>query len=397
MAIDTVAARAKLKVRREPYWHKISAGCYLGFRKQSTSSSGQWVARWRDDSGGQRYNSLGSFDDLPAHARFDAGARAAQSWFAHVGAGGSVESVTVRTACGRYVDHLKRTKTAEAAEDAEKRFKRYVYNRPIAKVMLEKLHPTHLETWRNQLQDAPKRASGKKPANPDKPPKDPDAKRSASTLNRDMTCLRAALNLAYRDRLVLNDAAWAVKLLPIKNADRRRTLYLDREQRQALIDHMDADLATFARAICAVPLRPGALASLTVSQYDKKLHALHVEDDKAGAGRSIVLPASTAAQFEQAAKDKLPTARLFTRADGQAWNKDKWKAPIKEAAQAAGLPPNTTIYTLRHSVITDLVLASVDLFTVAKLAGTSVRMIELHYGHLRGDITAAALEKVALG
>lgn len=397
MAIDTVAGRAKLKVRREPYWHKISAGCYLGFRKQSTSSSGQWVARWRDDTGGQRYHSLGSYDDLPPNARFDAGTRAAQSWFAHVGAGGSVEEVTVKMACERYVDHLKRNKTPEAAEDAEKRFKRYVYNRPIAKITLEKLHPTHLETWRNQLQDAPKRASGKKPADPDTPPKDLDAKRSPSTLNRDMTCLRAALNLAHRDRLVLNDAAWAVKLLPIKNADQRRTLYLDREQRQALIDHMDADLATFARAICAIPLRPGALAALTVGRYDKKLQALYIEEDKAGAGRSIVLPASTAAQFEQATKDKLPTALLFTRADGEAWDKDKWKGPIKDAAQAAGLPSATTVYTLRHSTITDLVLASVDLFTVAKLAGTSIRMIELHYGHLRGDVTAAALEKVALG
>jgi hypothetical protein len=28
--------------------------------------------------------------------------------------------------------------------------------------------------------------------------------------------------------------------------------------------------------------------------------------------------------------------------------------------------------------------------------GTSVKMIEQHYGHLRGDVAAAALEKLAL-
>ena len=53
-------------------------------------------------------------------------------------------------------------------------------------------------------------------------------------------------------------------------------------------------------------------------------------------------------------------------------------------------------YTLRHSAITDLVTGGLDLLTVAQLAGTSVAMIERHYGHLRGDHAAQALERLAL-
>lgn len=59
---------------------------------------------------------------------------------------------------------------------------------------------------------------------------------------------------------------------------------------------------------------------------------------------------------------------------------------------ASGLPSETTAYTLRHSTITDLVHAGVDLLTVAQISGTSVRMIEKHYGHLRSNVAKSALE-----
>jgi site-specific recombinase XerD len=62
----------------------------------------------------------------------------------------------------------------------------------------------------------------------------------------------------------------------------------------------------------------------------------------------------------------------------------------------AKLPRAIVAYTLRHSVITDLVTGGLDLFTVAKLAGTSVVMIEKHYGHLQREHARSALEKLAL-
>lgn len=93
---------------------------------------------------------------------------------------------------------------------------------------------------------------------------------------------------------------------------------------------------------------------------------------------------------------KLPTAPLLARADGKAWNKDAWKWPIKTAAEAANLPPGTTAYRLRHSVISDLVHDGLDLLKVAQISGTSVAMIERHYGHLRSDAAAGALARLAL-
>ena len=59
--IDSRSARAKLAQRSEPYWVVISGGCVLGYRRGS--KGGTWVARFRDESGGQHYEALGAADD----------------------------------------------------------------------------------------------------------------------------------------------------------------------------------------------------------------------------------------------------------------------------------------------------------------------------------------------
>lgn len=215
--------------------------------------------------------------------------------------------------------------------------------------------------------------------------------RSDSALNRDMTPLRAALNLAYRDGLVTSDFAWRTKLVPIKNADRKRDLYLDVDQRRKLASHSPQDLADFLRGLSLLPVRPGALAALTVASFDNRLKTLAIGKDKHGRDRKISLPDATASFFATAAQNKLPSAPLLSRIGGKSWDKDAWKGPVKAAAAAAGLPKQVTCYTIRHSVITDLIHAGLDTLTVAQLSGTSVLMIEKHYGHLTKEHARKAL------
>lgn len=221
-------------------------------------------------------------------------------------------------------------------------------------------------------------------------------KRALDTVNRDMSALRAALNYAKSQDKVTSDIAWAEELKPIEKAGRRRELYLDRDQRRALIAKASADLGAFLRGLAYLPLRPGALAALKVGDFDKRIHVLRVGTDKHGQDRKIRLPKATADFLAECSKDKLPAAPLFTRADGRPWDKEMWKWPMKDAAKAAGLPPETVAYTLRHSVITDLVSEGLPTLTVAQISGTSVAMIEKHYGHFRSDGAADALAKLAL-
>ena len=386
--IDTVASRRKLKPRRGPYWHRLNKGCHVGFRKMTSGGHGSWLARAKDEEATVQhvYKPLGEFLELANHLRFDAATKAAQAWFEHLGRGGIAADATVAEACARYVTHLRTHKTDRAANDAEARFRNYVLDKAkLASTELTKLTPMQLEAWRKALKELPTRSGGHR-----------GDLRSDSTLNRDMTCFRAALNLAFLDGLVTSDFAWRSKLRPIKNADRRRELYLDRAQRLKFIERAPADLAAFLRGLCQLPLRPGALAKLTASDYDKHLKVLRVGQDKAGKDRRIKMPDVTAAFFDESCKGKLPSAPLLARADGKAWNKDAWKGLVKESVLGAKLPEGTTAYTLRHSVISDLVHDGLDLLTVAQISGTSVAMIERHYGHLRSEVAVTALARLAL-
>lgn len=47
-----------------------------------------------------------------------------------------------------------------------------------------------------------------------------------------------------------------------------------------------------------------------------------------------------------------PGASLISGNDGNAWNKDAWKHPIKAAASASELPAATICYSIRHGVMT---------------------------------------------
>lgn len=232
--------------------------------------------------------------------------------------------------------------------------------------------------------------------NRDNPQVPPTRNRSASSVNRDMSSLRAALNRVHDAGHVTTDMAWRVALRPAKNADGRRNVCLDRTRRRQLIAKAPSDLALFLHGMSVLPLRPGALAALTAAGFDERLATLFVGKDKVGQDRSIKLPPVTATFLAQQCKDKLKGAPMFSRADGSAWNKDAWKKPVKAAALAAELPEVTTAYAFRHSTTTDLVTGGLDLLTVAQLSGTSVAMIEKHYGHLRADHAAAALARLVL-
>jgi len=386
--INTVTARDKLEPRREPYWHPMAKGQYLGFRATG-NGLGTWIARTAlGDTGKKKYQALGDLSNLAPNLQFEAASKAATEWFNHLDKGGAHTSITVAEACTRYLDHLRNDGRADTAKDAEARFKRYVLSdKRLSATPMQKLTAAQLSDWRTKLVKTPAVQQGEPKA--DKP-------RAKSTVNRDMNAFKAALNLAFEDGFATSDAPWRVKLQPFESANGRRTEYLTLEQRRALVLACPADLVGLVQCLCMLPLRPGAAAALTVASLDKATNTLIVGKDKAGGDRRIGLPQSIASFLIEHTRDKLPGAPLFCRADGKPWDKDAWKGPFKAAALAAGLPAAVVLYTLRHSAITDLIaLHRLDTLTVAALSGTSLVMIEKHYGQLLREHGANALDKLA--
>ena len=50
--LGKVESRNRLAPRRDPYWQRIEAGCFLGYRKMNADAIGTWLARCRDASTG---------------------------------------------------------------------------------------------------------------------------------------------------------------------------------------------------------------------------------------------------------------------------------------------------------------------------------------------------------
>jgi integrase len=112
--------------------------------------------------------------------------------------------------------------------------------------------------------------------------------------------------------------------------------------------------------------------------------------------RTIPLAPAAVDLFHRLSRDKLPSAYLLVRDDAKPWGHSDWDELVKRAAAAAGLPAKTCLYTLRHSFITQALLDGVSTLEVAKIVGTSLTMIEKHYGHLVFDRARERLAKVQI-
>jgi hypothetical protein len=105
-----------------------------------------------------------------------------------------------------------------------------------------------------------------------------------------------------------------------------------------------------------------------------------------------MLSPSAASLFERLSDSKLPTTPLLTRDDGKPWRRAECTEPVRMAAEAAvvtdakgentKLPPGVCLYSCRHTYITQAVVSGLTTLDVAKLTGTSLTMIDRHYGHL---------------
>ena len=377
--INVVSDRDRLAKRRQPYFVSLGSGRHLGFRKMS--SVGTWIAMYRDSSNGKRStHALGDFEELKPSERFDAAKEAAEAWFKLIGAGIENTDLTVRDLCDAYTQFILTHNGETASKDISRRFKQYVLDdQKFADTELTKIRRKQIEEWRKKLTNTPITVQRKlKAGESAAPPK----LRTSSSLNRDMTCLRAALNWALEKNWVSDDRPWKVPLKPIPNADRQRQVKISREDVNLMISKAQPEIVPLLTALTYLPLRPGAMAALKVSDFNPQSSVLTINKDKGHSTRNLTLPPVVSAFMKLQAEGKSTTAPLIGRSNGNHWDKNSWKDPVKEALIAAGLPNDESIYSLRHIAITTLVQSGADLLSVAQVSGTSLRMIEKNYGHL---------------
>jgi integrase len=116
--------------------------------------------------------------------------------------------------------------------------------------------------------------------------------------------------------------------------------------------------------------------------------------------RQVTLNDAAFGIFEHHCAGKRPTDHVFCNHHSRPWTVRtlaKRFERVKEVAAALKLGTvraEITMYDFRHLWISDCLMAGVDAATVARMAGTSIAMIERVYGHFRNQHLHEAQAKV---
>lgn len=407
--IDTPSGRARLPVRREPHWTVISQGAALGYRKGT--KGGTWIARLRDDAGKQHYEALGAADDardangddvlsfaqaqVKARAWFERKRRTIGDDAEEEGSEADAGPFTVARCLERYLTWYRRhnkpggfawTKSAVAAHILP----------ALGEVPCEKLTPARIRRWHEAMATSPAllRTGRGRERNTRPTADDPDAIRARkATANRVLTILKAALNKAFANGLIVSDDAWR-RVKPFKNVDSARVRYLSDDECRRLVNGCDPSFRALVQAALFTGGRYAELAALRVGDFNPDAGTLHVRTSKSGHGRHVVLTDEGRAFFARQALGKASDARLFPRPDGTAWGKSQQQRPLATACQRAAIEPAVGFHQLRHTHASRLARHGAPLLVIAQQLGhTSARMVERHYAHLSPNFVADAVRQ----
>lgn len=359
--ISVARVRSKLPERREQYWQAVSRGKHIGVRRLNGNE--HWHARAAVE--GKKYE----YKPLEGATSWEEAVRAAEPFFKFIDQGGKNSRDTVLELFDDYCKTVKPSPTHGTV--------RKTLEPELGSVKLSDLKATHIKRWKNS--DALLAHNEKV--------------RAPATINRMMTVLRAALNYGVKEQLLM-DSSWRTQLDRLKEDSKRKELYVTPEERRKLIECAATDAKPFIHLMSIMPLRPGDWSQTTPKEFDKKARTLFAKSKDHP--RHVPLSGAAYDLLTAQAKDKLPNALLFVRQDGRAWDKQSWNAAIKEAAKRAGLSEAINLYALRHSTITDLCVGGLDIHTIAKTSGTSIAMIERHYGKLLKNVATDALDRIAV-
>jgi len=371
--LEVRSNRLRLRIARKPVFVRIGHGLSLGYRRNQIS--GTWVLRVADGRGGSRTAAIGIADDFDEAD----GLRIFDFWQAQEHAktkarqyGGSVgaEPLTIGSAAQTYLDWLT-AKNPRTAADTRGRLTRH-FLPSFSDVLIADLTKTALDKWRASMvikSDDPERI-----------------RRSKDSANRVLTMVKALLNHAMRDPAhgLTDDSAWRF-VQPFYDVSKPRDIrYTDDEVRRLVRSAGDKATANLITGAYLTGARYGELAEARISHFDARTKTLRVNVGKTGT-RTIILQTSAAEFFKRLATKRSPEDFLLVRSDGSRWKRSDQTRPIKDALKKAGLPPDGSIYALRHTYVSHAIEGDVPLNIIADNCGTSVRMIEKTYAKILAE------------
>ena len=134
-------------------------------------------------------------------------------------------------------------------------------------------------------------------------------------------------------------------------------------------------------------MRHGEIMAARWDQLDMANRRLFIPDAKAGEREQPITPelAELLAREREMRDDREGWIFPSPHSDSAAGHRARMDRPFREAVKAAGLDPDAiTPHVMRHTAITKLVQAGVDLPTVQRISGHKTLAMVLRYTHVHG-------------
>jgi integrase len=393
--LDTRSARSKWEVRREPHWVRMDAGAYIGYRRLA-SGNGTWIARLRGEDGKQYYQALGSADDTTvadgvnvftfgqaqerARGFFDRKRRELAGHLEERSGPLTVEEVVK----GYLTDRQKRGSKGVHADEVQANARILP---SLGSLDVEKLTKRRFDSWLHDLANAPRRLrTGKfaqSQATRDFDHRDGDeVRRRRSTANRVLTILKAALNHAFHEGHIGSDGAWR-RVKPFREADAAVVRFLSADEQRRLMNACQGAFRNLVKGALMTGCRYGELTRLQVADFNADAGTVTVRESKAGRPRHVALGGEGRAMFEQFTVGRPSRDLIFNRDDGRPWGQAHQKRPLEAACARAGIKPQASFHTLRHTYASTLAGRGVPTSVIAhQLGHADTRITEKHYAHL---------------
>jgi integrase len=394
--LESRSARLRLAIRNKPYHGpSLARGAALQYRR--CKGNGTWVLKASDGHGKYWTKRLAEADDFDASdgrriLRYFEAVDVAKKLLARGGAEAEATApLTLGQALAAYrVDLLSRGARPYNAEHALVHLTPALLSKPIAL-----LSSRELQQWRDGLVGT----------------------LAPATINRICKSICAALELArkFDPQGIRNADAWKIGLAGLPDSQRARNVVLTDATVHDLVAaayERDAALSLLVDVLAVTGCRPSQAARLLVADLrdhpTKPQLAMPKSGKGGGRGRSArkverySVPITTALsrRLKAAAAGRAADEVLLLRADGEPWGDEPsahYRAPVREVVAGIGEDcDRVTLYALRHSNITRMLLRNVPVRLIASLHDTSIIQIEKNYSrniteHHSDDISRAAL------
>lgn len=380
--LDSRNARALLARRHAPYWHALTRGRALGYRKGA--KGGVWLAKYRTADGGREQFLLGPADDAFDSDTSDvlsfAIAQAkAREWFELLdrNAGRRPGRYTVEDALDEYIENF-------AGKSLEKT--RYVidrYLRPeFQNVEVSNLTTERLRGFLEKIAARPSVYRAKKDGTrKERPVRDDAARVQRANANRAFTPLRAALNRAFAMGKVSDDRAWR-RVKPYAKVSAPRIRYFTGPEINRLIEKAPDWFRSLIQAALLTGARWSELHKVRVRDVDLASGVITFPETKSGRPRFVHLTDEGMQLFRGLCMGKTTDKLVFRNQHDRELGPSHQIRPMNETCLAAGVEP-AGFHILRHTYGSRLAMAGVPMAVIAEALGhADERITRKHYAHL---------------